>query len=92
MLSIIVTTSYVMSVLSFLLFLYFALRRPPAPEQGAASDMPDLSDVAKVLEALAKLTDSFAKAGPAVMSLVASIFFLLIAALGSGFDRIATGG
>lgn len=89
MLRIIVMTSYAMSVLSFLLFLYLATRRP-APVQSDPAETP-LSDVARVLEALAKLTDSFAKAGPTVMALVASIFFLLIAVMGSGVAQVSAG-
>lgn len=88
MVRIIVMTSYAMSVLSFLLFLYFATRRPPEPTLADSPATP-LSDIARVLEALAKLTDSFAKAGPTVMSLVASIFFLLIAVMASGLAQVS---
>ena len=82
---------FALSVISFGLFVYFALRRrpapPPQPESRGIGE--GLEDIAKVLEALAKLTDSFAKAGPMVMSLVASIFFMLIGVLATSFGEIA---
>ncbi len=84
-------------VLSFGLFVYFsfALRvkstAPPKTGLGSTAEVQSgLSDMAKLVEALAKLADSFAKAGPAVMSLVASILFLLVATLGAGLEKIAS--
>ena len=94
MLNVTIITSYVFSILCFLLFLYlvFSQPRPSSgsgqPESEGVADVKiqgEVADMAKLIEALAKLTDSFAKAGPMVMALVSAIFFLLIAVLGSGF-------
>ena len=89
--------SIVLCVVSFGLFVYFsfALRPkptiPPKTGLGGATELQSgLSDMAKLVDALAKLADSFAKAGPSVMSLVASILFLRIAALGAGIDKAAS--
>jgi hypothetical protein len=72
------------------LFVYLLLtRKSPAGGLGNAKVQSGLGDIAKILEALAKLTDSFAKAGPLVMTLVSAIFFFLIALMGSGFDAVA---
>jgi len=38
-----------------------------------------IADVAKLVEAMAKLTDSLTKAGPAIAALVASIIFMILA-------------
>ena len=38
-----------------------------------------VADVAKLIEAMAKLTESLTKAGPAIASLVASIIFMILA-------------
>jgi hypothetical protein len=88
--------SIVLCVVSFALFVYFSFTMrvkqaivPKAGLGGSAEMQSGLSDMAKLVEALAKLADSFAKAGPAVMSLVASILFLLVATIGAGVDKIA---
>lgn len=78
--------SLALCVSSFVLFAYFSFAMPSVKQGDTKSA---LSEMAQLVEALAKLTESFAKAGPAVMSLVASIFFLLIAALGAGLGNIA---
>jgi len=80
-----------MSFASFLLFVYLSARRAPAlPVAGAGNvaQHAGLSDVVKVAEAVAKLADSFAKAGPALSALVASIVFLLLALVAAGIDRL----
>src|SRR5215469_2389311 len=87
--------SMVLCVLSFAMFVYFSFalqKKSVAPPVGLGREaqlQSGLSDIAKLVEALSKLADSFARAGPAVMSLVASILFLLVAALGAGLERIA---
>jgi hypothetical protein len=96
MLNIIVITSYVFSVCSFMLFCYLVLtqriseRSKPHNPEGLADVKPQgaLRDMANLVEALSKLTDSFTKSGPTIMALVAAIFFLLIAVIGSGFDSL----
>jgi hypothetical protein len=75
-----------LSVLSFLFFVILtvlSLRKPKTPV-GAKVDadlklQAGLGDIAKLVEALAKLTDSLTKAGPAIASLVASIVFMVLA-------------
>lgn len=58
-----------------------APQRPLA--QGAGVPVT-AADLALVLEALAKLGDTLIKAGPALWRLLASVLFLLIAALSAG--------
>jgi hypothetical protein len=90
MLQVLTVTAYAFSVISFVLFVYLLLtRKTLASGLGDARQQAGLDDIAKILEALAKLTDSFAKAGPLVMTLVSAIFFFLIALMGSGFDTVA---
>jgi hypothetical protein len=77
-----------MSVLSFLIYLVDAWSRYTAVKEGKAqlgqaklSAAPEtLGNMAKLAEALAKLTDSLTKAGPGLIALIASILFLMIAA------------
>lgn len=72
------------------LFIILVIKQLSAPKPaGAVGNVVQqrgLDDMAKLIEALAKLADSFAKAGPVVMTLVSAIFFFLIAMLGSGFE------
>ena len=49
-----------------------------------AAAVPTVSDLTDLLNAFSKVLDSFTKAGPAVVSMGASILFLLIAAIASG--------
>lgn len=86
MLRVIVITSYAFSVVSFALFVYQILKQHGRQPSQPAMPQATIADLAQLIEALSKLTDSFTKAGPAVMSLVATIFFLLIALMGSGFE------
>lgn len=90
MLQILTWTAYGFSVISFLLFVYLVLTRKKAAKGGLGEVelQSGLEQVEKTLIALAKLTDSFAKAGPMVMTLVSAIFFFLIALLGSGFGTV----
>jgi hypothetical protein len=70
-----------LSVASFILFVILTIRTLRKPKSGL-KDMDlqaGLPDIAKLVDALAKLTDSFTKAGPAIASLVASIIFMLLA-------------
>lgn len=90
MLQILTITAYAFSLISFLLFVYLLLRQrsaaKPAAGVGGVEIQGALSDTAKLVEALAKLSDSFSKGGPVVMTLVSAIFFFLMALLGSGFE------
>jgi hypothetical protein len=79
------SVSLVLSVLSFLFFVILtilSLRKPKPAAAPAPADMKlqaGIADVAKLVEAMAKLTDSLTKAGPAIASLVASIIFMILA-------------
>jgi len=73
-----------LSVLSFLFFIILTILslRKPKPPTAPAPDMKlqaGVADVAKLIEAMAKLTESLTKAGPAIASLVASIIFMILA-------------
>jgi amino acid transporter len=75
-----------LSVLSFLFFVILTVLSLRKSKTHAAAHVPadlklqaGLADVAKLVEGLAKLTDSLTKAGPAIASLVASIIFMLLA-------------
>ena len=65
-----------------------ALTRAHVDQQAAflAAKAPSVSidDVTKLMEALGKLTDSLAKAGPGLTSLMGAILFFAIAAFASG--------
>jgi hypothetical protein len=87
MLEVMIWTAYAFSVVSFGLFVYFALlgRRAESAARGlgAALQQGALADMAALAEALAKLADSFSRAGPTVMALVASMFFFMAALVGA---------
>jgi len=94
LLQILTITAYAFSVISFLLFVYLLLKQRSSPKPadgvGGVVTQSALSDTAKLVEALAKLSDSFSKGGPVVMTLVSAIFFFLVAMLGSGFEAAVT--
>lgn len=96
MLQITVYTAYIFSVISFGMFVYayFSSRQSSSDSTtqqslGDAQPHGAVADMAKLIEALAKLTDSFSKGGRVTTLLVSSIFFLLVAAAGSGLDAVA---
>jgi len=73
-----------------------ALRTKPMADahqmaKSAAELVPDtkptLDQLSTLMEAMAKLVDSLSKAGPSLTSLIASILFLAIAAVGAGVFR-----
>lgn len=88
-----------LSGLSFAVYVveaaYALFSKPVREARNAARDatrnmlqaQASIDDVTKLAEALSKLTDSLAKAGPALTSLVAAVLFLGIAALTSGALR-----
>jgi hypothetical protein len=86
-------TSLAMSIMAFMTSIYLLVRKAPSdappPPQGAGNVQlqAGISDVTKLVEAIAKLTDSFAKAGPAVMAMIGAIVFLLIAFLAAGLPK-----
>lgn len=84
----------VICIISFLLFVYQLLRRPSRPAQELAGDRADavlphgaIADVGKLVEALAKLTDSLEKASPLIASLIGAMFFMALAALAAGLGK-----
>lgn len=77
--------SLTMSGVSFAAFIWLSVRprpepRPPEPHVSLEAGLSDIEKLvtalAKMAEAIAKMTDSFAKAGPAISALVASFVFL----------------
>lgn len=89
MLSAISILSGLLGAVSFCLFVFLVLSKPSdKPKQPADLRLDgSLEDMAKLIEALAKLTDSLQKAGPMIASLVGAIFFLLLAALTAGLAK-----
>lgn len=49
--------------------------------------LPSLPELTALMDAMARLIDSFAKAGPGLAAIAASVLFLLIAAIGAGALR-----
>lgn len=91
MLNAIAGVSLVLAVGSFALFVLLAWRvtrqRTTAqPDTGAESV---LTDTAKLVNELRSLADTFAKAGPWVAALIASVFFLTIAFAAATADRLS---
>jgi hypothetical protein len=72
--------SLIISAISFLLFAFFLLRPPKKGDAafGAAREQGEAEGLAKIGEALAKLVDSFGKAGPVALCLTSSIVFMVI--------------
>jgi hypothetical protein len=85
-------------IICFLIYAASAIATLCAKRQQAASDLAStaksmvaaaqpkatVEEYSKLLDAASKLTDSLSKAGPALVSLVGAILFLLIAAVSSG--------
>jgi hypothetical protein len=61
------------------------LRRKQVRQQFKIAE--DSLDLAKLIEACAKLADSLEKMGPLAMSLFASMFFMVVALLAAGFGK-----
>ena len=89
MLRVVSILSCALGTLSFLLFAFLAIvnRRGKSDQHTNPQLEASLGDIAKLIEALAKLTDSLQKAGPMVASLIGAIFFLLLAALTGGLAK-----
>jgi hypothetical protein len=54
------------------------------PDQVPGAKTATVADYTKLIEAIAKLSDSLAKSGPALISLIGAVLFLSIAAVASG--------
>jgi ammonia channel protein AmtB len=86
MLTVVAITSLALAVISFLIFGYqLYLRRTQVTHQLKTAE--DSLDLAKLVEAFAKLADSMEKMGPLAMSLFASMFFMVVALLAAGFGK-----
>lgn len=91
--TIVTITALVMGVLCFMLFLWLSLKAQQATATAPAQQMADkasgltptsFGELTEMVKALATLSDSLVKAGPALSVLIASILFLTIAAGASG--------
>jgi hypothetical protein len=86
MLTVVAITSLALAVISFLIFGYqLYLRLTQVTHQLKTAE--DSLDLAKLVEAFAKLADSMEKMGPLAMSLFASMFFMVVALLAAGFGK-----
>jgi hypothetical protein len=77
-----------------LLFVYQLFPRQvptvPVPRGDRAEDARPhgaTADMAKLIEAFAKLADSLAKMGPLAMSMFGAVFFMIVALLAAGGTR-----
>ena len=98
-------TALIAGTVCFLIYTASAIATLCAKPQQAASDLAStaksmataaqpkatVEDYSKLLDAASKLTDSLSKAGPALVSLVGAILFLLIAAVSSGAFKNSVG-
>lgn len=81
-----------MAGISFLLFVVaLILQLMARSKKGAGAGQTqqeglDVGDLAKLIEALAKLTEALNKAGPAVIAFVASLIFLILALSAASLD------
>ena len=86
MLTVVAIASLALAVISFLIFAYQVyLRRTQVKREFKAVE--DSLDLAKLIEAFAKLADSLEKMGPLAMSLFASMFFMVLALLAAGSGK-----
>lgn len=99
MLNLVAAVSVSFAVICFLLFVYQVLTRrvlvtSPAHKDAPAGDRADqvrpfgtAADMAKLIEAFAKLADSLEKTGPLAMSMFGAMFFMVVAVLAAGFGK-----
>lgn len=81
----VIVLAEVFSIISFIVYLWTTYETQRLAKAQAVPKLGEAlggstEEVAKVIEASAKLVDSLTKAGPALLSLLASIVFLAIAA------------
>jgi hypothetical protein len=90
---IVTITALVMGGLCFALFLWLSLTAQSAAQSQPARQMADkanglapvtVGELTDLIKALTGFTDSLAKAGPSLTTLIGSILFLAIAAIASG--------
>jgi hypothetical protein len=87
--------SLLLGTICFILYVLDALHTIAAKKKAASADIVGVAtgpeakglgvgEFTKLLEAISKLTDSLAKAGPSLTSLIGAILFYAIAAVASG--------
>lgn len=88
--------SLVAGVISFALYAYEAFvaigAKSAAPDLGSSPEVKamianpaaSVKDLSDLVDAIARLTDSLAKAGPALTSIIGAVLFFAIAAISSG--------
>jgi hypothetical protein len=79
-------TSIAFAVILLLLFIYQAIGRRTRVTQQIEGDRAEdartqgsIGDMAKLIEAFAKLADSLEKTGPLAMSMLGAMFFMVLA-------------
>jgi hypothetical protein len=83
-------SAYVFSIILFALFIHLVLSRPTQPPTQALARAGEdqlqsgLDLIPESIEALAKLTDSFTKASPLVITIISCMLFLVIGLTGAG--------
>jgi hypothetical protein len=94
MMGLVVIVAIALAVLSFGVFVWLLMKRPPAepaaPQPGGlggAQQHGAIADTAKVIEAMKGLSDSFRRAGPMVMAIISCLLFMLIALFAAAMDR-----
>lgn len=94
MLTAIAIMSSVFAVISFVLFIYQVIARRWRVTQQIEGDRAEdarqhgaIGDMAKLIEAFAKLADSLEKTGPLAMSMFGAMFFTVVAMLAAGLGK-----
>lgn len=94
MLNIVAAMCSAFAVVCFLLYVVQVIVRMRGTQRTIARDQADsvrqqgaAVDMAKLIEAFAKLSDSLERAGPMTASLVGAMFFAVLAALTAGLGK-----
>ena len=84
----------VFAIISFAVFVYQVFARRGRVTRQIEGDRAEdarqhgtIGDMAKLIEAFAKLADSLEKTGPLAMSMFGAMFFTVLAMLAAGFGR-----
>jgi hypothetical protein len=91
MLNIIAVISCIFAIICFGLYVYHVVLRmtttmPQMKKEGAELH-GGVADMAKLIEAFSKFSDSLEKAGPVTVSLIGSMFFMILAVLAAGLGK-----
>jgi hypothetical protein len=84
--NVVTVVALLMSIAAFVMFIHLLVRKQSHVETVAAKlpSLASIDDLAKLVEALARLAESLGKAGPAVTAFIASVLFLVLAMAGAG--------